>query len=70
METQELQHQLQVMQAETEKERKGRQQAQEKNIELTRKIESMMVHNGISVDGTGTLAQGWGVTRRTKCLRS
>ena len=55
MEAQELQHQLQVMQAETEKERKGRQQAEEKNVELTRKIESVIVHNGISVDGVGTL---------------
>ena len=39
MESQELQHQLQVVQADMEKERKGRQQAEEKNIELTRKTE-------------------------------
>ena len=39
MESQELQRQLQVVQADMEKERKGRQQAEEKNIELTRKTE-------------------------------
>ena len=60
MENQELQHQLQVVQADMEKERKGRQQAEEKNIELTRKTEVITAHRRRGGRGEGEGGGGRG----------